>query len=329
VTYPWLEEAQRQFAERRANARLAHACLIAGPRGLGKVEFALQLAADLLCLQQAPVACGACRSCRLLVSGAHPDFKLITFEVNSKTDKMRTVLVVDQIRELIAGLQLTRALSPRKVAVIHPAEAMNPSASNALLKMLEEPPVDTFLLLVSHDPARLPATIRSRCQAVHLRLPDEQTAREWLAAGHGYEAESIALALQATAGSPLEARQMLATGQVDQYRTVAVLLARLAGSESYVGEALADLAILDAHDTWKWLSLAAAAKLRACFEPGGEPASGKKPQALNRPGAGNPARVAALQNLADRNRYSLSTSLHKDLLLRDWLIQWCRLVKDG
>jgi DNA polymerase-3 subunit delta' len=299
---------------------------------LGKVEFALQLAADLLCLQQAPVSCGACRSCRLLVSGAHPDFKLITFEVNSRTDTLRTVLVVDQIRELIAGLQLTRALSPRKVAVIHPAEAMNPSASNALLKMLEEPPVDTFLLLVSHDPARLPATIRSRCQAVQLRLPGEQTAREWIAAGHGYEAESIALALQATAGSPLEARQMLATGQVDQYRIVAVSLARLAMGESYVGEALADFANLNPHDTWKWLSLAAAAKLRGCFELSGEPASSKKTQAHTGPGqrciSNNPAGVAALQNLADRNRYALSTSLHKDLLLRDWLIQWCRLVKD-
>ena len=325
MNYPWLQEAQQQFAERKASGRLAHATLLAGPKGLGKVEFALRLAADLLCLQEAPVACGACRSCKLLVSGAHPDFKLITFEINSKTDKLRTVLVVDQIRELIAGLQLTRALSPRKVAVIHPAEAMNPSASNALLKMLEEPPVDTFLLLVSHDPARLPSTIRSRCQAVHLRLPDEQTAREWIAAGHGYEAESIALALQATAGSPLEARQMLATGQVDQYRTVAVLLARLAMSENNVSEALAALAKLDPHDTWKWLSLAAAAKLRACFEPSGEPASGKKPQARTKPGVSNPGRIAALQNLADRNRYSLSTSLHKDLLLRDWLIQWCRL----
>jgi len=325
VNYPWLEEAQQQFALSRANGRLAHACLITGREGLGKVEFALQLAADLLCLQQGPVACGTCRSCRLLVSGAHPDFKLITFEINPKTAKFRTVLVVDQIRELIAGLQLTRALSPRKAAVIQPAEAMNSSASNALLKMLEEPPVDTFLLLVSHDPARLPATIRSRCRAIHLRLPDEQTAREWIAAGHEYEAESIALALQASAGSPLQARQMLETGQVDQYGTVTELLARLASSENSVGETLAALADLDPHDTWKWLSLIAAAKLRASFELSAKPAPGKKQQTPTGPDMINPARLAALQILADRNRYSLSTSLHKDLLLRDWLIQWCRL----
>ena len=187
----------------------------------------MQLAADLLCMEPGPVACGACRSCKLLVGGAHPDFKLTTFEINSTTEKMRTVLAVDQIRDLIASLQLTRSLSPRKVAVIHPAEAMNASSANALLKMLEEPPADTFLLLVAHDPSRLPATIRSRCQAVHVRLPEAHTARDWLATEYGYDAPLAELALEATAGSPLHAQRMLAESRVDMYRTFAAQLTRL------------------------------------------------------------------------------------------------------
>jgi DNA polymerase-3 subunit delta' len=326
VSYPWLLEAQQQVAEGMANGRLAHACLIAGPRGLGKVEFALQMAADLLCMEPGPAACGTCRSCELLVGGAHPDFTLTTFEINPQTEKMRTVLVVDQIRDLIASLQLTRSLSPRKVAVIHPAEALNESAGNALLKMLEEPPADTYLLLVAHDPSRLPSTIRSRCQAIHVRLPDTQTACDWLTAAPANDAQIVALALEATAGSPLHAQRMLATGQVDQYRTFASCLARLEARESTAGEAAAALADLDPDDMWKWLSLAAAKKLRACLSSGGPAAPALQQLRSSVPAGATPARIAALQNLADRNRAALSTSLHKDLLLRDWLIQWSRLV---
>lgn len=325
MSYPWLAQAQQQFAERKANGRLAHACLIAGPRGLGKVALAMQLAADLLCMEPGPVACGACRSCKLLVGGAHPDFKLTTFEINSTTEKMRTVLVVDQIRDLIASLQLTRSLSPRKVAVIHPAEAMNASSANALLKMLEEPPADTFLLLVAHDPSRLPATIRSRCQAVHVRLPEAHTARDWLATEYGYDARLAELALEATAGSPLHAQRMLAESRVDMYRTFASQLARLEARENTVGEAAAAITDLDPDDTWKWLSLAAAAKLRACLVSGDPIAAAARPSGGAATGGSTPARIAALQALADRNRAALSTSLHKDLLLRDWLIQWFRL----
>jgi DNA polymerase-3 subunit delta' len=326
VNYPWLLEARKQLAERKASGRLAHACLISGPRGLGKVEFALQVAADLLCMASGPAACGTCRSCELLVGGAHPDFSLTTFELNPTTEKMRTVLVVDQIRDIIATLQLTRSLSPRKVAVIHPAEAMNESAGNALLKMLEEPPAETFLLLVSHDSSRLPSTIRSRCQAVLVRLPEAQAARDWLTSEHGYDVQLAALALAASAGSPLHAQRMLATGQVEQYRTFASCLARLEARESTVGEAAAALADLDPDDMWKWLSLSTAAKLRACMGPGHSPPPALQQLPRGVAGGSSPARFAALQNLADRNRAALFTSLHKDLLLRDWLIQWSRLV---
>jgi DNA polymerase-3 subunit delta' len=202
---------------------------------------------------------------------------------------------------------------------------MNASSANALLKMLEEPPADTFLLLVAHDPSRLPATIRSRCQAVHVRLPEAHAARDWLATEYGYDARLAELALQATAGSPLHAQRMLAESQVDIYRTFAAQLARLEARENTVGEAAAAMTDLDADETWKWLSLAAAAKLRACLVSGDPSAAAARPSAGTAAGGSMPARIAALQALADRNRAALSTSLHKDLLLRDWLIQWSRL----
>ena len=98
--------------------------------------------AGVLCLEDAYPACGACRSCELLAGGAHPDGRLLSFEQHPKRDELRTDLVIDQVRRLTAGLQLTTTISRRKAAVIFPSEAMTRSAANALLKTLEEPPGD-------------------------------------------------------------------------------------------------------------------------------------------------------------------------------------------
>src|SRR5690606_18002126 len=117
---------------------------------------------------------------KLFASGAHPDFRFLSFMTKDKSDDLRTVIVVDQVRELIGSMQLTNGLSPRKVALIQPAEAMNRSAANALLKTLEEPAGEVVLLLVSNDASRLSATIRSRCQALHLRPPAAVEAQQWL-----------------------------------------------------------------------------------------------------------------------------------------------------
>lgn len=326
VTYPWLESVRQELANRQGSGRMAHAILLSGPRGLGKVELAGQVAAGLLCLQPAEGACGVCRSCQLFASGAHPDFRLITFAINPKTDKLRTELVIEQIRDLNASMQLTNSMSPLKLALIYPAEAMNRHAANALLKTLEEPPGEAVLLLVSHDTSRLPATIRSRCQAVHVRLPDESAAVQWLADSTGADMESARTALRASAGSPLLARQMLADGEVDQFGIVIALLDRVQADEGAVAEVLEKCSLLDQEGLWNWLSLIAAQNLRASLgvnvrsQAG---VSGRKPN----PGVTGPVRqIALLQSLADRNRRLMATPLRKELLLRDWLIQWSRLA---
>jgi len=322
VSLPWLQAAREEFSRRLRDGRMAHACLLAGPRGLGKSELARQMAASLLCLRGADTACGECRSCQLLESGAHPDFRLITFELNEKTDKMRTELVIGQVRELNSVMQLTHSLSPRKVALIDPAEAMNRHTANALLKTLEEPPGDGVILLVSHDPGRLPATIRSRCQLISVRLPDEQMAQQWLVEQSGVEPGLAADALRASAGSPLLARELLAGGAIDRYRDLNDLLNRVEADETAVGEALASCADADPERLWSWLSLIAAGRVRACLFPG----ASQKGAAVGR-GPGQVREISRLQLLADRNRRELASALRKDLLLRDWLIQWARLQR--
>jgi DNA polymerase-3 subunit delta' len=280
-----------------------------------------------LCLAEGQQCCGDCRSCRLFAGGAHPDFRLLTFEANPRTDKMRTELVIEQVRDLNGSMQLTHGISPRKVALIYPAEAMNRNAANALLKTLEEPPGDTVLLLVAHDPSRLAATIRSRCQMMPIRLPDRQLATDWLVNNvQGIDATTAAAALRACAGSPLRALQLLAQGNLEQYRTVEAVLASVLEEETDVAAALEQCFALDQEDVWNWLSLIAAQSLRDCFGVAGDAAARVDAQPAAAGRMYRARQFSRLQSLADRNRRMLATALRKDLLLRDWLIQWSRVT---
>ena len=112
---------------------------------------------------------------------------------------------VDRIRALTAWAQLSSHRGRAKVAVIVPAEAMHHSAANALLKTLEEPPPATYLILVAHQPGRIPATLRSRCRRMTIARPDPALAQAWLAARGIPEP---ALLLAQASGAPLSALAM-------------------------------------------------------------------------------------------------------------------------
>ncbi len=308
MKYPWLDAVEAEFRERYEQARVPHALLLSGPRGTGKVRLAESFIAAILCLEGGYPACGSCRSCQLLSTGAHPDRQVITFEEHPKTGELRKEIVVDQVRRLISSLSLTPMVSNRKAALIYPAEAMNASSANALLKTLEEPPGDSSLVLVSHDPARLPATIRSRCQNLHVRTPDPSEALGWLCSEQGFEPAESEVALQAAAGSPLLARNMIADGSIGQYRLLLGTLDALGSGKTGSGQALAALGEIDPDMLWSWISLFTAGKIRA----GGH--SHERTRQLS-----------ILQSAADRNRRLAATPVRKDFLLQDWLIQWAGL----
>jgi len=306
MRFSWLQPVAAEFAERFESGRLAHALLLSGAAGTGKYDLAEEWSASLLCLENRNPACGQCRSCQLFSTGAHPDYRFLTFEINEKNGNLRTEIVVDQVRSLISSLQLTTTISVRKVALIYPAEALNRSASNALLKTLEEPPGDTVILLVSDDPGRLTATIRSRCQNLLVRLPDRAVALEWLLSAGDYDAEDARAALVAAAGSPLKAQQMLEDGSTAQFRQLRNTLGHL--REGAAGSAVAALADIEPERLWIWLSLCAAEKLR-----------------LHLDDRETAKRLSSLQSLADKNRFLLPSPVRKDFLLQDWLIQWAEL----
>ncbi|MDF2867664.1 MAG: hypothetical protein K0S11_1134 [Gammaproteobacteria bacterium] len=175
--YPWQDEQWQYLHGRVINNSLPHAILLAGQAGMGKRHFAMCFAKALLCITPTAnaEACQQCKSCLLFAANNHPDFSLIESEAAGKPIK------IDQIRTLIQTLLATTQLAKYKLAIIHQAEAMNTAAANALLKTLEEPEGQSLIILTTHSPSLLSATIRSRCQLVNFLPALNDTARQWLA----------------------------------------------------------------------------------------------------------------------------------------------------
>lgn len=184
--YPWQESLFAQWMQ--AGETRHHALLLHGKTGIGKLDFAQTMAAALLCLEpQQGFACGVCQSCHWLSEGAHPDFREVTPEDDDNADsgkkktRKRQQILIDQIRSLHDYLSLSsHRVNGIRVVLIHPLEAMNVAASNALLKLLEEPPPRTQFLLVSHQRQALLPTILSRCMQVEMPVPSREQGLHWL-----------------------------------------------------------------------------------------------------------------------------------------------------
>jgi DNA polymerase-3 subunit delta' len=179
-------------------AQLPHSLLLSGPRGLGKFDLARAFAASLLCENplQNGNACGSCLACNWLSQGNHPDFRLLQpdalaesegeegTEVKESGKKASQQITIDQVRGLDDFLHVGTHRHGLRVVIVCPAEAMNRSTANALLKTLEEPAAGTLFLLVSNEPERLLPTIRSRGPgpgSLPLVLTHRNAGCHWLA----------------------------------------------------------------------------------------------------------------------------------------------------
>jgi DNA polymerase-3 subunit delta' len=208
MSYPWHLEAFETLLERKA--RLPHAVLLRGREGIGKLGFAESLARALLC--ESPVAsgraCGKCTACGWMGQGSHPDFRRLEPESLAETGeaeqgaerKASLQIPVEQVRGIADFINVSSHRRGAKVVLIHPAEALNVNAANALLKNLEEPPPGNYFLLVAHRWHQLLPTLRSRCEQVVLPPPAYAVARDWLAQQQLRDAD---LALAQAGGAPL------------------------------------------------------------------------------------------------------------------------------
>lgn len=207
VRPPWVEPFLGDLAALRS--RNAHALLVHGQAGIGKRALAWGLARSLLCESDDPVrrangGCSACPACLWFDQGSHPDFRRVVPEAvaaaegadladvdsdgteateasgaKGKKTPSREIKV-DEIRALHAFMSVATHRGRARVVLIHPLEAVNDVAANALLKMLEEPPPETVFVLVADHLGRIPATIVSRCQKRFVATPPPEAAAAWL-----------------------------------------------------------------------------------------------------------------------------------------------------
>ncbi|RLA48503.1 MAG: DNA polymerase III subunit delta' [Gammaproteobacteria bacterium] len=206
---PWQAQDWSQLNQQLANGLLPHALLLAGNQYTGKARLAMALSRLLLCHQPSGgLNCGHCHACQLSASGNHGDFRWLQPEEKSR------VIKIDQVRSVVEFTNKTAGLGQRKVVVLAPADSMNVNAANALLKSLEEPAADTYLLLVCHRLHSLPATVRSRCQILKLTVPDAQQCLAWLDQATGEREQSERL-LALADGRPLLAEQLFQDDTAD------------------------------------------------------------------------------------------------------------------
>lgn len=300
--------------------RLPHAMLLSGPPGIGKQALALGMAQDLLCT--APdaqgAACGHCQGCHWFTQATHPDFRLIEPEVDEETGKQRSEIRIEQVRDLVDFFALTAHQRGWRIAVIAPAERLNIAAANGLLKTLEEPPPHSLLILISHHPRRLPATVRSRCQQFAMALPARSEALDWLVAQAVPSDQTVAL-LEEAGGAPLAALALY--GDTARSERRARCLAALAGLRP---EALLDLAagkdlLLETH-AWlrRWLhDLISQSLTGQCYFFSAQRADLERLAVR-----ADLARLLALQTRLERDARILTHPLNASLLMEGWFIDY-------
>ena len=199
------ESAVQFLAGALARGRLAHAYLFGGPAQAGKRTLALAFARALLCQERQTQAglvepCGRCLHCRRILSGNHPDVRLV------EPDEERQAISIEQAREIQAEAALRPYMAAWKLFIVRHIDRLrgapsHEAAANCLLKTLEEPPEHTMFVLTADDPAAVLPTVRSRCQPVTLRPVPPQLIEEALLARQVLPARAALLARLA-AGRP-------------------------------------------------------------------------------------------------------------------------------
>ncbi|OQW65883.1 MAG: DNA polymerase III subunit delta' [Proteobacteria bacterium ST_bin11] len=323
--YPWQADNWRQLCAYIQQQRIPQALLFSGAAGQGRRDLAEHYTQSLLC--HTPLAdsspCGHCVGCKLFAAQTHPDFLTI------EPDEPGKALGIDKIRQLIVKL----ALKPQydaayRVVIIQPADALNNASANAFLKCLEEPTERTCLLLISEQPSRLPATIRSRCQKVACATPAREVAISWLQQQGVSEQTELLLTL--AQGSPLLAKHYAEHNMIQLRQQYFEAWWRIAQGKEHlltIAELWQKQEKLDLAVVLRWMAGWVADIIKYAYR-------------ADSPAIANPDLKNALQALAERlelkrlyrfydnvltTKSQLNTQLNKQLMLEQLLISWSQL----
>ncbi|WP_159866819.1 MULTISPECIES: DNA polymerase III subunit delta' [unclassified Raoultella] len=202
--YPWLRPPFEQLVTSYQAGRGHHALLLQALPGMGGDALLYALCRYLMCRQpEGHKSCGHCHSCQLMQAGTHPDYYTLVPE------KGKSVLGIDAVRDVNEKLYERSRLGGAKVVWISDAALLTDAAANALLKTLEEPPENTWFFLACQEPARLLATLRSRCRLYHLAPPAESYGLAWLEREVALEQNVLLAALRLSANAPAAALELL------------------------------------------------------------------------------------------------------------------------
>jgi DNA polymerase-3 subunit delta' len=264
-------EAESALLNAYRSGRIPHAWLIGGAQGIGKATLAYRMARFVLAYRD-PHAAIVQRAetlwvdpndpvARHVASGAHGGLLALERTVNDK-GVLRTVITVDETRETISFFGSTAAVEGWRVCIVDTVDELNPNAANALLKILEEPPQQSLFLLLSHAPARVLATIQSRCRKLPLRplATDDVIRAASQATSRAADDPALAEAASASEGSVARALMLLGGDALKLHQRTAALLATLPGVDPRELHALGDAlgisdrvalaAFVDSVDRW-------------------------------------------------------------------------------
>ena len=278
------DEAAATFLEAFNQGRLHHSWLITGPKGIGKATLAWNIARFLLASDQDAGMFGAPATGSLHIPPEDPVFRRVAALAepgiflcrrpwDEKKKRLKTAITVEEVRKLKSFFTLSAADGGWRIAIVDAADEMNTSAENALLKVLEEPPAKTVILLISHQPAKLLPTIRSRCRELRCNTlsPDALGQVMDQAGFPGGNNESLNALSGGSAGESID---MLANDGLEIYQNILSLLATAPRINRpriiALGEKCAGKGAVDRYDMTVRLLLLALSRIALSGAKGGE-----------------------------------------------------------